>query len=113
MQNVPFQVSACRHCRFYSPEGRRGGQCHRFDAIVQASWKACPLAMPAFAPSWEALDRFTGCGAMGPELPDPSTTGPGWLPNPKPEPMTDPNITSPTVEVKRSSTWDAMTASAC
>jgi len=58
---MPFQVSACRHCRYYTPEGRRGGQCRQFDAIVRAGWKACPLAMPAFAPSWESLERLVSC----------------------------------------------------
>lgn len=47
--------SACRHCRHYTPEGRRGGQCGQLDALVHGDWKACPLALPAFAPSWESL----------------------------------------------------------
>ncbi|RFP59867.1 MAG: hypothetical protein BJG00_008220 [Limnothrix sp. CACIAM 69d] len=58
MSATPFQVSACRHCRYYTPEGRRGGYCGQFDAVVRAGWKACPLAMPAFAPSWESLERL-------------------------------------------------------
>ncbi len=49
-------TSACRYCRHYQPEGRRGGMCQQLSAPVQACWKACPLAIPAFAPSWETLE---------------------------------------------------------
>jgi hypothetical protein len=30
--------------------------CHQLSAPVQAGWKACSLALPAFAPSWETLE---------------------------------------------------------
>ncbi|WP_162182944.1 hypothetical protein [Neosynechococcus sphagnicola] len=43
----------CRHCRYYTPEGRRGGQCQQLSAPVSGGWKACSLAIPPFAPSWE------------------------------------------------------------
>ncbi|MBS0015384.1 MAG: hypothetical protein KFF72_03275 [Arthrospira sp. SH-MAG29] len=49
-------TSACRCCQHYTPEGRRGGLCHQLHVPVQGSWKACPLALPAFAPSWETVD---------------------------------------------------------
>ena len=49
---------ACRHCRFYLPEGRRGGNCQRLGAPVQSNWKACTLALPPFAPSWENIDNI-------------------------------------------------------
>lgn len=49
-------TSACRYCRHYKPEGRRGGTCQQLGAPVQASWKACSLALPPFAPSWETLE---------------------------------------------------------
>lgn len=49
---------ACRHCRFYLPEGRRGGNCERLSAPVQSNWKACTLALPPFAPSWENIDNI-------------------------------------------------------
>lgn len=49
---------ACRHCRFYLPEGRRGGNCERLSAPVQSHWKACTLALPPFAPSWENIDNI-------------------------------------------------------
>ncbi len=51
-------TSACRHCRFYQPEGRRGGQCQQLGVPVRGSWKACQLAIPPFAPSWENLEEI-------------------------------------------------------
>lgn len=59
MTTSEFKISSCKSCRHYNPEGRRGGQCAQFGTLVHAGWKACPLAMPAFAPSWETLERFT------------------------------------------------------
>jgi hypothetical protein len=53
MRKVNGGVSACRHCQYYLAEGRRGGQCQQLGAPVQGAWKACPLAIPPFAPSWE------------------------------------------------------------
>lgn len=47
-------VSACRHCRHYVPEGRRGGACGQLnDVLVQGSWKACSLALPVFIANWQ------------------------------------------------------------
>ncbi|MBE9013224.1 hypothetical protein IQ250_23790 [Pseudanabaenaceae cyanobacterium LEGE 13415] len=46
-------TSNCRHCRFYSPEGRRGGHCSQLNVSVQSTWKACSLATPIFEPEWE------------------------------------------------------------
>jgi hypothetical protein len=56
MKPIKFLTSACRYCRHYQPEGRRGGMCQLLGAQVQASWKACSLALPPFAPSWETLE---------------------------------------------------------
>ncbi|WP_204105901.1 MULTISPECIES: hypothetical protein [Spirulina sp. CCY15215] len=42
-------ISACRHCRFYTPEGRRGGTCQKLNVPVQSCWKACSLAAHPFA----------------------------------------------------------------
>lgn len=56
MKPINFLTSACRYCRYYKPEGRRGGMCQQLSAPVQASWKACSLAIPPFAPSWETLE---------------------------------------------------------
>lgn len=46
-------TSACRYCRFYQPEGMQGGSCQQLSVPVRSEWKACPLAMPAFSPTWE------------------------------------------------------------
>lgn len=56
MKTTNFITSACRACRFYRPEGRRGGSCQQLGVPVRGSWKACSLAIPPFAPSWESLE---------------------------------------------------------
>ena len=56
--NAPnFLTSTCRYCRWYKPEGRRGGMCQMLGVSVQSKWQACTLALPAFAPSWD-LERI-------------------------------------------------------
>ncbi|MGL5058645.1 MAG: hypothetical protein ACRC62_01590 [Microcoleus sp.] len=52
-------TSACRHCRHYTPEGRRGGLCQQLGVPVQSQWSACSLAAPPFAPSWENLETIS------------------------------------------------------
>ncbi|MFM7408803.1 MAG: hypothetical protein ACKO3K_19645 [Cuspidothrix sp.] len=56
MKTIKGLTSTCRYCRHYQPEGRRGGMCEKLSAPVQGVWKACPLAIAAFAPSWETLE---------------------------------------------------------
>ncbi len=56
MKPIKPLTSACRYCRHYQPEGRRGGMCQQLGAPVQASWKACSFAIAPFAPSWETLE---------------------------------------------------------
>lgn len=56
MKTINFLASACRYCRHYQPQGRRGGTCQLLGVGVQGSWKACALAIPAFAPSLEGLE---------------------------------------------------------
>ena len=56
MKPIKFLTSACRYCRHYKPEGRRGGLCQQLGAPVLGSWKACSFALPPFAPSWESLE---------------------------------------------------------
>ncbi|MDZ8184259.1 MAG: hypothetical protein RMX96_05270 [Nostoc sp. ChiSLP02] len=68
MKPIKFLASACRYCRHYQPEGRRGGMCQQLGAPVQASWKACSLAIPAFAPSWETLEDAWGLPDAKPVL---------------------------------------------
>ncbi len=56
MSNFNCLASVCRHCRFYTPEGRRGGQCQQLGVPVRGVWKSCSLAIPPFAPSWETIE---------------------------------------------------------
>ncbi len=51
-------TSACRHCRHYTPEGRRGGICALLSVPVQSQWKACSLAVAPFGPSWENIGEI-------------------------------------------------------
>lgn len=51
-------TSACRSCRYYTPEGRRGGHCQQLSVPVRGSWQACSLAIPAFAPSGENFETM-------------------------------------------------------
>ncbi|MEH2278676.1 MAG: hypothetical protein V7K40_28805 [Nostoc sp.] len=68
MKPIKFLASACKYCRHYQPEGRRGGTCQQLGAPVQASWKACPLALAPFAPSWETLEDAWGLPDAAPVL---------------------------------------------
>ncbi|WP_019502353.1 hypothetical protein [Pseudanabaena sp. PCC 6802] len=43
----------CRFCHHYDPIGRRGGNCQKLQALVEATWEACSLAVPAFDREWE------------------------------------------------------------
>lgn len=49
-----INASACRFCKHFQPEGRRGGFCQQLGTSVRGCWDACPLALPPFAPSWES-----------------------------------------------------------
>lgn len=48
MQRLSSSAIACRHCRYFVPEGRRGGSCQLLDAFVQGKWQACSLSIPFF-----------------------------------------------------------------
>jgi hypothetical protein len=50
--------STCRHCRHYTPEGRRGGLCQQLSVPVQSGWSACSLAIPPFTPCWEEMEEL-------------------------------------------------------
>lgn len=52
MKNINL-TSACRYCRYYQPEGRRGGCCQLLGVPVQGSWKACTLSHPTFTVAWK------------------------------------------------------------
>lgn len=42
------KIVRCSACRFYTPIGRRGGECSQFGVPVQSTWKACCLAESPF-----------------------------------------------------------------
>lgn len=58
MKTLNFPASACRYCRHYCVEGRRGGMCQQLGVPVRGNWKACSLALPPFAPSWESMEEI-------------------------------------------------------
>jgi hypothetical protein len=51
-------TSACRYCRFYTPEGLHGGACQQLSVSVRSDWKACQLGLPAFANTWENAEQL-------------------------------------------------------
>jgi hypothetical protein len=53
MKSSDSLASACRHCRYYMPEGRRGGHCSQLSVSVRGGWTACSLSRPVFAPTWD------------------------------------------------------------
>ncbi len=56
MNEINFSTSACRYCRFYEPEGRRGGSCQMLGVPVESSWKACAFASPPFETTLKKLE---------------------------------------------------------
>lgn len=58
MNTLTYGTSACQFCRYYQLQGRRGGMCQQLGVPVKAGWKACSLALPPFAPSWERLEEI-------------------------------------------------------
>ena len=57
MKKTHFLTSACRYCRHYQPEGRRGGSCQILGVPVESSWKACVLAAPAFETTLTNIEK--------------------------------------------------------
>lgn len=43
----------CRHCRYYAPQGRRGGHCNKLSVAVKSQWEACSLVASPFASAWK------------------------------------------------------------
>lgn len=56
MNEINFSASTCRFCRFYQPEGRRGGTCQTLGVPVESSWKACALAASPFKTTLKKLE---------------------------------------------------------
>ena len=42
------KIARCSACKFYTPVGRRGGECAQFGVPVQSTWTACCLAESPF-----------------------------------------------------------------
>lgn len=42
------EIVRCGACRFYTPIGRRGGECSQFSVPVQSTWASCCLAKSPF-----------------------------------------------------------------
>ncbi len=59
MTNQDCLTSACRYCRFYQPDGLHRGACQQLNVSVHSDWKACQLALPAFANTWENAEELT------------------------------------------------------
>lgn len=53
-----YPTSSCRCCRFYNPEGRRGGHCSQLNVSVQAHWKSCQLGCPIFNQEWQTIPEI-------------------------------------------------------
>jgi hypothetical protein len=60
--------AVCRNCRFYQPNGHRGGICEQFNVPVSGAWSTCQLALPAFVPSWKTLEDLPSENVMIPVL---------------------------------------------
>lgn len=55
MKSAQCRVTSCSRCRFYAPEGRRGGQCSQLGVPVESRWAPCSLAVPVFTPTLVAI----------------------------------------------------------
>jgi hypothetical protein len=58
MTNQNCLTSVCRYCRFYRPDGLRGGACEQLGVSVKSGWTACQLALPAFASNWHNAEEL-------------------------------------------------------
>lgn len=53
MNHSSSSTFLCRHCRYYAPQGRRGGHCNKLNVAVKSQWEACSLAASPFASPWK------------------------------------------------------------
>ena len=53
-----ISTSVCRYCRFYEPEGRRGGSCQKLGVRVESQWKACTFAASPFKTTVKKLEEI-------------------------------------------------------
>ena len=56
MRETHFLNSTCRHCKYYQPEGRRGGSCSQLGVSVNSNWETCSLAASPFDNALDNLD---------------------------------------------------------
>lgn len=54
-------VSTCRFCSHYDPQGRRGGECRKLGVPVRGYWRACPLATAAFTTNQPDPNPVSNC----------------------------------------------------
>ena len=94
MKTLNPLTSACRYCRYYNLEGRRGGMCQLLGVQVHGGWKACQLAIPAFAPSWENLEQMMNLPDAKPVVSDSRPIGCGL-------PALQPNKPDSTEKIER------------
>lgn len=57
MHSFNSSISACRLCRHYTPEGRRGGVCQLLHVAVESKWDACSMATAPFSPTWKEFEE--------------------------------------------------------
>ena len=58
IEEIDISISVCRYCRFYQPEGRRGGSCQKLGVPVESKWKACTLASSPFRSTATKLEEI-------------------------------------------------------
>lgn len=58
MKKPNMLASNCRFCRFYNPEGRRGGFCQKLCVPVESNWKACSLSCLPFDIAWNNIEEI-------------------------------------------------------
>ena len=74
MNEIDLSTSVCRFCRFYEPEGRRGGSCQKLGVPVQSSWKACSLASSPFETTKTTLTKLEHIFQLKTTIPSNSST---------------------------------------
>jgi hypothetical protein len=58
MDAAQLGISCCQRCRYYTPEGRRGGHCGQLNVQVRGKWQACSLAAPVFLNALPNLEEI-------------------------------------------------------
>ncbi|MGQ9869880.1 hypothetical protein [Leptodesmis sp.] len=53
MNHTSSSTFLCRHCRYYTPQGRRGGHCNKLNVGVKSQWEACNLVASPFVSTWK------------------------------------------------------------